>query len=180
MALGFEDSARILPPVTLVLGGARSGKSLFAERLVERHPRGFVYLATATPGDREMEARIRAHRDRRGPHWATVEAPLDIAQALVARTEQGAAILVDCLTLWLGNLLEAGRDPAREFDGLVAAFGQLGGPVVFVSNEVGLGIVPENALAREFRDHAGILHQRLAALADQVFLVAAGLPLRLK
>jgi adenosylcobinamide kinase/adenosylcobinamide-phosphate guanylyltransferase len=180
MSLGLEESARLLPPITLVLGGARSGKSRFAEVLAERHPRGFSYLATAVAGDAEMAARIRAHQERRGPEWRTVEATLDVASALIGETATGQAVVVDCLTLWLGNLLEADRDPENEIDALVNAFGEFGGPVVFVSNEVGLGIVPDNALARAFRDHAGRLHQRLATIADQVFFVAAGLPFRLK
>jgi len=180
MSLDIEDDDRQLPPVTLVLGGARSGKSRFAENLVKRHTRGFTYLATASAGDAEMAARIREHRERRGPDWRTIEVPLDIAPELVNETEVGSAVLVDCLTLWLSNVMAAGRDPVGETEALIACFGQLGGPVVFVSNEVGLGIVPENALARAFRDHAGILNQRMATIADQVFLITAGLPSRLK
>ena len=180
MALGIEESARRLPPVTLVLGGVRSGKSRFAEHLVETHPKGFAYLATAGAGDEEMAARIRAHKERRGPNWRTCEVSLDIAPVLIRETATGAAVLVDCLTLWLSNLLGAGRDPDVETEALVRAFGEFGGPVVFVSNEVGLGIVPDNALARAFCDHAGRMHQQLAGKADQVFFVAAGLASQLK
>jgi adenosylcobinamide kinase/adenosylcobinamide-phosphate guanylyltransferase len=169
-----------LPPVTLVLGGARSGKSRYAEGLVDRHPGRRTYLATAEVLDAEMAARVKAHRDRRDSDWKTVEEPLALAAALKAETEQGAAVLVDCLTLWLGNLLGRERDCEQEIDGLIAAVGQFGGPVVFVSNEVGLGIVPDNALARRFRDLAGTLHQRLAEKADHVVFVAAGLPMNLK
>ncbi len=169
-----------LPAVTLVLGGARSGKSRYAEGLVDRHPGRRTYLATAEVLDDEMAARVKTHRDRRDSDWKTVEAPLDLANALKAETEQGAAVLVDCLTLWLGNLLGAERDAEAEIAGLIAAVGQFGGPVVFVSNEVGLGIVPDNALARRFRDVAGILHQRLAEKADRVVFVVAGLPMHLK
>lgn len=174
------ESARALPPVTLVLGGARSGKSAFAERLVIPHRRGCVYLATAEILDDEMAERVRQHQARRNSNWRNAEAPLDLAAALVAQTEQGAAVLVDCLTLWLSNLMHAGRDVDAETAALVQALGQCGGPVVFVANEVGLGIVPDNALARAFRDHAGRLNQRLAAIADAVFFIAAGLPLKLK
>ena len=180
LALGMSGVITPLPPVTLVLGGARSGKSRYAESLVDRHPGRRTYLATAEVLDDEMGARVKAHRDRRDSDWKTVEEPLELAQALKAETEQGAAVLVDCLTLWLGNLLGAARDAEQEIEGLIAAVGQFGGPVVFVSNEVGQGIVPDNALARRFRDLAGILHQRLAEKADRVVFVTAGLPMNLK
>jgi adenosylcobinamide kinase / adenosylcobinamide-phosphate guanylyltransferase len=180
MAATSAGTTQSLPPVTLVLGGARSGKSSYAERITVVHPRGCVYVATAEIGDDEMAERVRNHQARREAHWRTVEAPLEIGAAIVAETEQGAAVLVDCLTLWLSNLMAAERDPGTETQALIRALGQAGGPVVFVSNEVGLGIVPDNALARAFRDHAGRLNQRLADVANTVFFVAAGLPLRLK
>ena len=180
MAANLAGTAQSLPPVTLVLGGARSGKSSFAERITVAHSRGCAYLATAEIGDDEMAERVRRHQARREAHWRTVEAPLDLGAAIVAETELGAAVLVDCLTLWLSNLMEAGRDPAAETEDLIRALGQAGGPVVIVSNEVGLGIVPDNALARAFRDHAGRMNQRIAEIANTVFFVAAGLPLRLK
>lgn len=180
MAAIPAGSGHALPPVTLVLGGARSGKSAFAERMVAGFGRGSTYLATAEIHDEEMRERVRLHRERRGVHWRTVETPLELADALVAETEQGAAVLVDCLTLWLSNLMHAGRDPAAETEALLRALGQVGGPVVFVANEVGLGIVPDNRLAREFRDHAGRLNQRIAAEADAVYFIAAGLPMKLK
>jgi adenosylcobinamide kinase / adenosylcobinamide-phosphate guanylyltransferase len=180
MAANTAGTTQPLPPVTLVLGGARSGKSSFAERITVVHPRGCVYVATAGIGDEEMAERVRKHRARREAHWRTIEAPLGLAPVIVAETEQGAAVLVDCLTLWLSNLMAAKRDPDKEAEALIRALGQAGGPVVFVSNEVGLGIVPDNALARAFRDHAGRLNQRLADVANTVFFVAAGLPLRLK
>lgn len=179
-ALGVSGVITPLPPVTLVLGGARSGKSRFAEALVDRHPGRRSYLATAEILDGEMAERVKAHRARRDSDWKTVEEPLELARALKAETEQGAAVLVDCLTLWLGNLLGQERDAEMEIDGLIASVGQFGGPVVFVSNEVGLGIVPDNALARRFRDLAGTLHQRLAEKADRVVFVVAGLPMNLK
>jgi len=165
-----------LPRVTLVLGGARSGKSRYAETLIGERPA--VYVATAEARDEEMSARIRAHRARRGGNWATHEAPLDLAAALAAGDARPR--LVDCLTLWLSNLLLAGRDPAAEGAALIEALPRSTAPLVFVANEVGLGIVPDNELARRFRDHAGRLNQDLAAVADRVVFVAAGLPLLLK
>jgi len=180
MAAKQAGTTQSLPPVTLVLGGARSGKSSFAERMTVAHPRGCVYLATAEVGDEEMAERVRRHRARREANWRMVEAPLDIAGALVAETEQGAAVLVDCLTLWLSNLMAGGRDPGQETEALVRALGQVGGPVVFVSNEVGQGIVPMNPDARAFRDYAGQLHQTIAAAADRVIFVIAGIATVLK
>lgn len=168
------------PRATLVLGGARSGKSRLAERLCQSQPGPCIYLATGAAHDAEMAARIAEHRARRGPRWQTVEAPLELAAALTAETAPDRAVLVDCLTLWLSNLLFAERDPAAEGQALCTALGRVGGPVVLVSNEVGLGIVPDNALARRFRDAAGRLHQEVAAVCDQVLFTAAGLPLALK
>ena len=170
------------PParITLVLGGARSGKSAHAEALLDDCAGPRLYIATAEARDAEMEARIAAHRARRGPGWRTVEAPLALAETLEAESRPGAALLVDCLTLWLSNLMEAGRDIAAETQRLVACLGQLEGRTVLVSNEVGLGIVPENAAARAFRDHAGQLNQAVAQAAERVVFVAAGLPLTLK
>jgi len=168
------------PPVTLVLGGARSGKSHYAEALLESWVGERVYLATAEAGDAEMAARIAAHKARRGDGWITVEEPLDLVGALDASAGRGRAVLVECLTLWLANLLGAGRDPAAEGAALIAALPGLAGPVVFVSNEVGQGVVPASALGRRFVDCAGRLHQDLAAAAARVVFVAAGLPLVLK
>ena len=170
------------PParITLVLGGARSGKSTHAEALLDDHAGPRLYIATAQARDDEMAARIAAHRARRGPGWGTVEAPLALAETLEAESRAGNALLVDCLTLWLSNLMEAGRDIAAEIERLVACFGRLEGRTVLVSNEVGLGIVPENATARAFRDHAGRLNQAVAQAAERVVFVAAGLPLTLK
>ncbi|MCX5514888.1 bifunctional adenosylcobinamide kinase/adenosylcobinamide-phosphate guanylyltransferase [Kaistia algarum] len=168
----------IPPPRTaLVLGGARSGKSRFAETIVQALARPVVYVATAEARDQEMGERIALHRARRGD-WATIEAPLDLVGA-IARAE-GRAVLVDCLTLWLSNLLEAGRDPEAEGERLAACLDEASVPIVLVSNEVGSGIVPMNALARRFADEQGRLNQRIAKAVAQVFLVAAGLPVRLK
>ncbi len=172
--------AKPLPRVTLVLGGARSGKSRLAERLVEGQPGACLYLATSEPGDAEMAARIREHQARRGPRWETVEEPLDLVGALGRLATPEGAVLVDCLTLWLSNLMGAQRDVPQEGARLIGSLGGLAGPVVFVSNEVGLGIHPANALARRFVDHAGRLHQDLAAAAQSVVFMAAGLPLQLK
>ena len=168
-----------LPALTLVLGGMRSGKSEYAERLIEAHGPG-VYIATAQVLDTEMAERVRRHRERRGDSWATVEEPLDLAETLGAHGATGRAVLIDCLTLWLSNLLAAGRDAEVETAALAAALARLLVPVVMVSNEVGLGIVPDNALARVFADAAGRLNQAMAAAADRVVLVSAGLPLVLK
>lgn len=169
-------SSETLPPLTLVLGGARAGKTAHAMRLAG----GGVYIATAEAGDAEMRARIARHRTERGMHWRTVEAPLELAAAIRTEAAGTAPVLVDCLTLWLNNLLHARRDPVAACDELLAACAGAQAPLVMVSNEVGLGIVPENALARRFRDETGRLHQRVAAMADRVELVAAGLPLTLK
>ena len=169
-----------LAAVTLVLGGARSGKSRHAESLAEARPGDCVYLATAEPLDAEMAARIRAHQAGRGERWRTVEEPLELSDALREAAGSDRVVLVDCLTLWLSNLLGAGRDPDLETDKLVTALTGLSGPVVLVSNEVGQGVVPDNALARAFIDHAGRLHQAVAAVAQSVIFMVAGLPLQMK
>ena len=166
--------------VTLILGGARSGKSAHGEALAERRSGALVYMATAEAGDHEMAARIAAHRSRRGARWTTVEEPLELTRELGRAATPEGAVLVDCLTLWLANLIEAGRDIDAEGAALAATLTGLPGAAVVVSNEVGLGIVPDNRAARAFRDHAGRLHQRIAAAADRVLFMAAGLPLILK
>ncbi|WP_375453880.1 bifunctional adenosylcobinamide kinase/adenosylcobinamide-phosphate guanylyltransferase [uncultured Methylobacterium sp.] len=165
------------PRTTLVLGGARSGKSAYAESLVEAAPGPWLYLATAQAWDDEMRARIALHRARRPANWITRDVPTALAGAIA---ESGGPVLVDCLTLWLTNLLLADADLDAATEALCAACADARGPLVLVSNEVGLGIVPDNALARRFRDAAGRLHQRLAADADRVVLVVAGLPLIVK
>lgn len=174
-----------LPAVTLVLGGARSGKSRYAEGLIEAAAPHGAYVATAEPGDAEMAARIAVHRTRRaeiggGDFWHTVEAPLDLPAAILREAAADRPLLVDCLTLWLSNLLLAERCVQDEARLLCAALPKAGGPVVLVANEVGLGLVPETPLGRRFRDEAGRLNQEVAALADRVVFVAAGLPLVLK
>ncbi len=173
-------NAGVLPVLTLVLGGARSGKSAYAERLAECTPAPWTYIATAEAGDGEMTARIRDHQSRRGPDWTTIEAPLDLGDALEAVPADCGAVLIDCLTLWLSNLMAVDADIDAAGEELVQTLSAVAQPVVLVSNEVGLGIVPDNALARDFRDHAGRLNQRLAQAAGFVVFIAAGLPLYLK
>ncbi len=173
MSQGLRCQSNI-PRLTLVLGGARSGKSRYAEALLPAPPR--IYIATAQAFDGEMRARIAEHRARREAGWQTVEAPLELATAL----DVEAPVLVDCLTLWLSNLMLQGHDVEQAAAGLLAALGRRTAPTVLVSNEVGLGIVPDNALARRFRDEAGRLHQTLAGLAGRVVFMVAGLPMTLK
>lgn len=168
-----------LPALSLVVGGARSGKSAFAERLILGSGRPRRYIATAQGWDDEMRARIAQHQTDRGADWTTVEAPLDLAGALAAAPAH-EAILIDCATLWLTNHLLAEHDLQAEGDRLLSALATCPAPVVIVSNETGWGIVPDNALARRFRDEQGRLNQRLAAQADLVVTVIAGLPLALK
>jgi adenosylcobinamide kinase / adenosylcobinamide-phosphate guanylyltransferase len=165
--------------LTLVLGGARSGKSRYAERLIAACRPPWVYVATAEAGDAEMARRIADHRARRGGNWHTVEAPHDLPDAL-SGIAIDAPVLVDCLTLWLSNRMLADSAMDAEVARLEAALGGRVEPTVLVSNEVGFGIVPDNALARRFRDLQGSLNQRLAACADRVILMVAGLPLTVK
>jgi adenosylcobinamide kinase/adenosylcobinamide-phosphate guanylyltransferase len=169
-----------LPQVTLVLGGAKSGKSRYAERVVEAAATGGTYCATAEAGDAEMAERIAAHRARRGPFWHTVETPLALGTVIAKAATRERPLLIDCLTLWLSNLLLAGKEPEAESALLCRALQQSRGPVVLVSNELGMGLVPDTPLGRRFRDAAGCLNQDVAALADRVVFVAAGLPLVLK
>ena len=164
----------------LVVGGQRSGKSRYAERLAAASRSAPVYLAVATAGDSEMAARIAAHRGRRESRWRTIEEPLEIAAVLARELSPDTVVLVECLTLWLSNLMGAARDIDAATDGLIDALGRAGGPVVLVSNEVGSGIMPDNALARRYADALGLLNQRVAAVATQVVLVTAGQPLILK
>lgn len=164
----------------LVLGGARSGKSRYAQSRAESLAGDLVYVATAQALDAEMADRIDRHRADRGPRWSTLDVPLDLPTALLAHAAPGRVLLVDCLTLWTSNLMFAERDLDTETEALASAVVQARGPVILVANEVGLGIVPDNALARRFRDAAGRLNQAIAVAADEVQFVAAGLPLRLK
>jgi len=164
---------------TLVLGGARSGKSRYAEQITMSSRPPWIYVATAESFDDEMATRIADHKSRRSQDWQTIDAPLDLAGALAA-LPRSATVLVDCLTLWLSNLMLAERDIEAEIRRLEAAMLAHEAPLVLVSNEVGFGIVPDNALARRFRDFQGLLNQRVAARADRVVLVVAGLPMIVK
>jgi len=166
--------------LTLVLGGARSGKTAHALSLAAVTGLAPVYVATAAAGDAEMAARIARHRAERGPDWTTVEEEIDLPRRIVLESRAERVLLVDCLTLWLSNLIFAELDPEAMAAALLQAVKRAGGPLIFISNEVGLGIVPENALARRFRDAQGRLNQQVAAAADRVVFVAAGLPLVLK
>ncbi len=165
----------------LILGGARSGKSRYAEQLAVDSALPVTYIATAEAADAEMAARVAHHRAQRPAAWALVEEPLALAAALQQAAADDRCLLVDCLTLWLSNLLAAGDECLqREQEALLQTLPQLPGRILLVSNEVGWGIVPANALARRFRDEAGRLHQQLAARCRRVTLVVAGLPLALK
>ncbi|KRA15020.1 bifunctional adenosylcobinamide kinase/adenosylcobinamide-phosphate guanylyltransferase [Lysobacter sp. Root604] len=167
---------------TLILGGARSGKSALAERLAAREA-DVVYIATAQARDGEMAARVAHHRERRPAHWRTVEEPLALAEALREYAREGRCVLVDCLTLWLSNLLDEAQTAdryERERDALLHNLPTLPGEIVLVSNEVGLGVVPLGELTRRFVDEAGRLHQHLGTRCERVLFVAAGLPLALK
>lgn len=167
--------------LTLILGGARSGKSRHAQTLAEASGLAVTVVATARAGDAEMAQRIARHRAERPAHWHTVEEPLALADTLARHAEASRIQVVDCLTLWLLNLLEAGEDVfPRERAELLAVLPGLAGDVVLVANEVGLGVVPLGELSRRFVDEAGRLNQALAGIADAVVLVAAGLPLYLK
>ena len=165
--------------LTLVLGGARAGKSAFAEGLAQACERR-VYVATAVITDDEMAERIASHRARRGADWRTVEEPVELAGAVRRESAAGTCLLVDCLTVWLGNLMHHGRDVDAACEALLTSLAAAAGPVVLVANEVGLGIVPDNAMARAFRDHAGRLNQAVARLAGRVYFMSAGIPLTLK
>jgi adenosylcobinamide kinase / adenosylcobinamide-phosphate guanylyltransferase len=167
-----------IPKLTLVLGGARSGKSRYAEGLITALPPPWTYIATAEAGDDEMAARIAGHRARRGTQWHTVEASRALVQALSACGAE--PVLVDCLTLWLSNLMLAEADIGAETVQLEQVLAAANGPRVLVANEVGSGIVPSTALGRRFRDQQGLLNQRIAACAERVILTVAGLPLALK
>jgi adenosylcobinamide kinase/adenosylcobinamide-phosphate guanylyltransferase len=164
----------------LILGGQRSGKSRYGEAIVRASGKAQVYIATATAGDDEMRARIAAHQAGRSADWLTIEEPLELAAALARLARPDRALLVDCLTLWLANLLAADRPLEAEFERLTGALADLACPVALVSNEVGSGIIPDNALARRYTDALGILNQRVAAAVDQVVLMTAGLPTLIK
>lgn len=164
----------------LVLGGARSGKSRYAQARAEAIAGDLVYIATAQALDDEMADRIQRHRADRGVRWRTVEEPLDLGEAIDREAGPERVIVIDCLTLWASNLLVAERDTLSATANLVAAIGRARGPLILVANEVGLGIVPDNALARRFRDVAGTLNQAVAGAVSEAMFLVAGLPMPLK
>ncbi len=164
----------------LVIGGARSGKSRYGQERAEQSGKAPVLIATAEAGDAEMATRIAAHKAARSGHWRVIEEKFDLAGVLRKEAAKDKVLLVDCLTLWLSNLILDSRDPDAAGELLARSIGELAGPAIFISNEVGSGIVPENELGRRFRDAQGRLNQRIAAACDGVMLVAAGLPLTLK
>lgn len=168
------------PRSTLILGGARSGKSAFAENMATNSGLNLVYLATGQAYDGEMQDRISKHQTSRGNGWHTIEEPLKLLGILQAEVGPDRIILVDCLTLWISNLMMADKEIETEIDNLCSGLKDLRGPVLFVSNEVGQGIVPDNAMARAFRDHAGRLHQAIATQVEAVYFITAGLSQKLK
>jgi adenosylcobinamide kinase/adenosylcobinamide-phosphate guanylyltransferase len=176
----FPQHKKGAPVLTFILGGARSGKSRRAQSLAEALHGVHVYLATAQPFDAEMADRIARHRNDRGDRWHTIEVPINLAAAIRTHGAVGHVLLIDCLTLWLSNVLLAGTDVDCAIQELVDALAAATVPLFVVSNEVGQGIVPDNALARQFRDHAGRLHQGVAEVADSVEWMVAGLALRMK
>lgn len=165
--------------VTFVIGGARSGKSAYAESLA-KSARAPIYIATAEHTDGEMSGRIALHRDRRGKRWRTVEEPVELSAVIALADEKNGFVLVDCLTVWLNNLLFHEEDVEAHLSALSETLAETRGHVVLVANEVGLGIVPDNALARRFRDIAGRVNQAIARIAGEVVFIAAGLPMQLK
>ncbi|WP_341366975.1 bifunctional adenosylcobinamide kinase/adenosylcobinamide-phosphate guanylyltransferase [Yoonia sp. BS5-3] len=169
----------MIPKLSLVLGGAASGKSAYAENLIHRMGLDPVYIATAQVFDDEMAQKVDRHQAQRGPGWHTIEEPIAVAAALKPLSS-GQAVLIDCATLWLTNLILGEHDVAAKSEELLAALGACESPVVVVSNEVGMGIVPDNALSRHFRNAQGLLNQKIAAQADHVVNVIAGLPMMLK
>lgn len=165
----------------LILGGARSGKSRLAEQRALESELEVVYIATATVDDDEMRQRVDLHRQTRPEHWQLIEEPIELSQCLQQNAAAGRCLLVDCLTLWLSNLVHQQPDElTNQIDNLQQVIPQLPGHIIFVSNEVGMGIVPMGELSRQFQDQSGILHQRLASLCDRVTLTVAGLPMQLK
>ena len=180
MNLEVKQEPKQIIKSTFVLGGARSGKSLFAETLLEKWTEKCIYIATAEPKDKEMSLRIKEHQKRRPSSWSTIEAPLELVSVINKEANNKTAIIVDCLTIWLSNLIYMERDIEIESLSLVNLLGKKPCRIILVSNEVGLGIVPENALARSFRDKAGRLNQLMAKAADEVFFINAGLSICLK
>jgi adenosylcobinamide kinase/adenosylcobinamide-phosphate guanylyltransferase len=168
------------PRVMLITGGARAGKSRYAERLMTARPARHAVVATATPGDPEMAERIARHKSERDKSWEVIEQPISIRSAIRNAARPDRIVLVDCLTLWISNLMAERRELENEIQGLIGTLQIAAGPVIVVSNEVGLGIVPDNAMARAFRDHLGRANQAVAAAAECAVFMAAGIPIVLK
>jgi len=167
--------------INFVLGGARSGKSAYAESVANTSGCELIYIATASAGDSEMSERIKKHKERRGVNWQTIEEEIDISAIIQQQeTSNQKLILVDCLTLWLSNLLHYNLDIGEETQKLLCALKKTTAEIILVSNEVGQGIIPDNVLARKFVDEAGILHQKIAAISDNVIFVTAGIPTKIK
>jgi adenosylcobinamide kinase/adenosylcobinamide-phosphate guanylyltransferase len=170
--------------IVLIIGGCRSGKSSYALELAAQVPeKNNIFIATLVPGDDEMQARVQRHQNERDQHWKTVEAPIRLPEAVNKHGRKGNVVVVDCLTLWLSNLLLENDDPQsieEQIHELIQAFETVQCPIFLVSNEVGTGIVPENRLARLFRDLAGFANQKVAACADSVVWMVAGIPVLVK
>ncbi len=164
----------------LILGGARSGKSALAETLASATDLEVIYIATATANDGEMQQRINLHQQQRPAHWVTIESPYELAETLQQQATPQRCLLVDCLTLWLSNLLCDARNTESARETLLKTVAELPGEIIFVSNEVGLGVIPMGSLSRQFVDESGRLHQSLAQQCDRVVFTAAGLPLIMK
>ena len=168
------------PKVVLITGGARAGKSRYAERLMNARPARHAVVATAVAGDAEMAERIARHKAERDAGWEVIEQPISIRSAIRNAARPDRIVLVDCLTLWISNLMAEGRDIEIEIQGLVGTLQIAAGPVIIVSNEVGFGVVPDNPLARAFRDNLGRANQAVAAASECAVLMAAGIPIVLK
>lgn len=166
--------------ITFIIGGARSGKSRFALQKASLQSIRKMYIATAQPLDDEMRERIERHRQERSDEWMVSEEPVNVASLIKDSHNKYDIILIDCLTLWLSNLIQTGLDIEPEIESLIKALGDCQSSLFIVSNEVGFGIVPDNALSRRFRDMSGLLNQRVAEIADEVYLVTAGIPLKIK
>jgi adenosylcobinamide kinase/adenosylcobinamide-phosphate guanylyltransferase len=175
-AIAMNDRIRSL----FVIGGARSGKSRYGQKCAEQSGKSPLLIATAEAGDAEMAARIAAHKAARAPQWQVIEERLELVAALHRACAEENVVLVDCLTLWLSNVMHHNSDPEAEIGLLAQAIHGLAGPAIFISNEVGLGIVPDNELGRRFRDAQGWLNQTVAEACDAAVFVTAGLPLILK
>lgn len=166
--------------IIFITGGARSGKSRFAVAEASKIKSKKLYIATAQALDEEMKERIEKHKKHRGKDWDTHEEPLDIVDVIKKNKDEYSVMVVDCLTLWLSNLMHSNKDTEQEIDCFVSSLSNINCTLFFVSNEVGMGIVPENELARKFRDIAGVLNQKIAAISDEVYLVTAGIPIKIK